>query len=154
MRPLGLLVLAVGCSAEPATELVVVIDTDADVPEQIDGIVVRVLDEQAGLVTERPFVLGDGPDRILLPADFGVVPREGHDPDEDIRIAVVAQKSSVDLFSTEVVTRLVEGKMLRLDLLLPRRCLDSPAPCPGEPCGPESCGAIEVDPASLPEFRP
>ncbi|MBI2896209.1 MAG: hypothetical protein HYY06_21805 [Deltaproteobacteria bacterium] len=141
-----------GCGADPATEIVVVLDTDADVPGEIDGLVVRVLDDQAGLVTERPLRLGDAPDQVALPADFGVVPREGHDPDERITIAVEAQKSSARLFTTEVVTWFSGGRMRRLDLLLARRCLTDP--CGDEPCGPQSCGPLEIDPSTLPEFRP
>lgn len=147
-----LAVLAAGCASERVTQIVAVIDTDAEVPGEIDTMVIRVLDEQAELVAQLPFVLGDGPGQAKLPADFGVAPREGRDPEQTVTVAVEASRSSARLFTTEVETGFAEGKMLRLDVLLARRCLT--APCGDEPCGAERCGKLELDPSALPEFRP
>lgn len=142
------------CSADPLTELVVVVQSDMTIPDEFDGFRVVVTGHDGDVATDRYFFLGEQPGEVLLPADFGVMPRGG-DASRRVTVEVWATDSGADLFSTRAITGFVEGKTLRLDMFLARRCLSEAKECkPNETCRVQGCAPSEIDPAELPEFDP
>jgi len=142
------------CSADPLTELVVVVQSDMTIPDEFNGFRVVVTGHDGDVATDRYFFLGEEPGKVLLPADFGVMPRGG-DASRRVTVEVWATESGADLFSTRAITGFVEGKTLRLDMFLARRCLSEAKECkPNETCRVQGCVPPEIDPAELPEFDP
>ena len=143
-----------GCSAEPLTELVVVINSDMEVPAEFDGFRVVVTGRDEAITTDRHYFIGEEPGMARLPADFGITPKGG-DASRQVTVEVWATASGGALFSTRAVTGFVEGKTLRLDMFLAERCLSEAAECkPNETCRVDGCGPEEIDPGDLPEFDP
>lgn len=141
-----------GCSADPVTELVVVVNSDMAVPDEFDGFRVIVKGNDGDVATDRYFFIGKESGKVLLPADFGLIPKDG-DASRHVNVEIFAQASGADLFSTRAITGFVEGKTLRLDMFLARRCLSEAKACkPNETCRTNGCEPAEIDPGSLPEF--
>lgn len=143
-----------GCSPDPLTELVVVINSDMASPGEFDGFRVVVTGNDAQVATDRSYFLGDRAGQVSLPADFGITPKN-HDASRRLTVEVFATLGGATLFSTRAVTGFVEGKSLRLDMFLAKRCLTEAAECqPNETCRVDGCVPEQVDPAGLPEFDP
>jgi hypothetical protein len=143
-----------GCATEPATQLVVVVDSDLHVPDELDELRVRVLDTDGELATDRTFRLGTGEGNFMLPTDFGVAPRDVHAPGL-VTIEVSPMLLGRALFVTRAVTGFREGHQLRLDWMLPRSCVVAAAECAAaQTCGPEGCVDPAIDPSTLEEFEP
>jgi hypothetical protein len=152
--PLLLAAALLGCSADPLTELVVVINSDMAVPAEFDGFRVVVKSHDEEVSTDRHYFVGETSGKVRLPADFGIIPRGG-DASRRVTVEVSATTSGAALFSTRAITGFVEGKTLRLDMFLAKRCLWEAAKCESnETCRVEGCVPEEVDPGSLPEFDP
>jgi hypothetical protein len=142
------------CSADPLTELVVVINSDMETPDEFDGFRVAVTDHEGALSTERYYFVGKEPGKVVLPADFGLVPKGG-DASRKVAVEVWATLAGADLFSNRALTGFVKGKVLRLDMFLASRCLTEAKACkPNETCRVEGCVPEEIDPGSLPEYTP
>ena len=143
-----------GCAAEPATQLVVVVDSDLQVPDELDELRVRVLDAAGELATDRTFRLGTGEGHFLLPSDFGVAPRDEDAPGL-VTIEVSPMLRGSALFVTRVITGFREGHQLRLDWMLPRTCLAGAAECTAaQTCSLAGCVDPAIDPLTLEEFEP
>ncbi len=155
-RHLALLLafLATGCSADPLTEMVVVINSDMSSPGEFDGFRVVVTGNDQQVTTDRHYFLGDLEGQVALPADFGVTPKND-DASRRLTVEISATLSGAPLFSTRAVTGFVKGKTLRLDMFLARRCLTEAAQCqPNETCRVNGCAPEQVDPSTLPSFDP
>jgi len=144
--------LASGCRPTPElTELMVVVDTDFEVPGELDGFNVRVLDG-AGREARLSAYSLDGADPVTLPASFGVVPQNG-DADRRVAVEVDATFASEVLFTTRAVTGFIEGKKLRLEMFLAQSCMTVAATCgENETCRRDGCADEPIDPEDLPEF--
>lgn len=135
-----------GCS-DPATQLVVAVDTDYAVPSEIDRVRVEVVEAGGVVAREQVFDLA----QTRVPFSFAVVPR-----DDDASRAVVLTFSALAPDGAARVTRRVEtgfreGKSLLLRILLDRGC-EGATCAAGETCvDGGSCGSPRIDPRSLPE---
>jgi hypothetical protein len=145
------LLAGLGCEPDPLTEIMVVIDTDMAVPSELDGFRVEVRDRSEETRFDQSFDLLE---QVTLPADFGVLPRNG---DASRRITVeVSALSGIDvLFSTRAITSFVEGRKVYLQMFLARRCIGVEC-SPSETCRREGC-VPAIDPPllqTLPSFEP
>jgi len=139
MRALTALSLAlcfVGCKSDP-TQLLVVIDSDLQVPTELSSARVKV--------SLGPLPVGDQTFSFAnpgsLPASFGVA--SSGDRTLAVRIEITAIGPGGTLFTREITTRFRDGKTLRVPFVLPRGCRSNPSAA--------ACVAAIVDPASLSE---
>lgn len=142
-RPFGSLLALAGmlCAAScapPPTQLIVVVDTDLQVPGELDAVSITVSSTTGVMESERQALASAS----TLPLTVTVIPSgEFLGP-----IDVVAQgglDGSVVLTRRARVT-LVRGESLMLRLHLVARCLD--VSCDeDESCGESGCGPIELD---------
>jgi len=153
---LALLALAAGCES-PATQLVVLVDTDFAVPDEVAGLQVTVQDAEGSEVSSAELAisdaLSDSEAVFSLPLSFAVVP-----VDDDASRRVRVQVDGLDrdgawVASRSVRTGFIEDETLLLPIFLLRSC--ESVMCPeGTTCGADGCESEEVDPEDLEDVRP
>jgi len=140
-----------GCTVQP-TQLVVIVDTDMTA-EELDGFSTRVLDGRGQVVGERTFARGTVPPAVLLPATFGVAPKD-RDADRRVTVEVVALHAGDELFRTRAVTGFIREQALALDMFLAERCVLEASTCgTGRTCRRTGCEDEVVDPDTLSRYR-
>lgn len=151
------LALLSGCDA-PATQLVVLVDTDLAVNEELAGVSVVVLDGAGQEVSAQDFALADdgatpGPASFAMPLSFAVVP-VGDDPSRRVTVQVSGlAPSGSTIVSRRAVTGFIEEEQLLLPMFLSSACRD--VTCPAEQtCTERGCVDERVPPQSLPAVRP
>lgn len=157
-RVVACVLLSCGCES-PATQLVVLVDSDFDVPAELARVHVRVLDEADAEMSSHEFALAGegvdpGPARFVLPLSFAVVPR-GQDADRRVAIEVdgLGPDDEEVIVRRRAVTGFIEEERLLLPLFLARSCAGVACPS-GQTCAAGSCVDEEVPPGSLPVVRP
>lgn len=142
------LTASAGCEPEPLTEIMVLVDTDMAVPSELDGFLVKIYAQENpdSPIVERPFDLVT---QTKLPADFGVLPRDG-DASRQITVDVTANVVGHDDFTTRAITTFVEGRKVYLQMFLARRCIGVQC-SEDETCRREGCVPVDVPPI-LPEL--
>lgn len=135
---------AAGCEV-PATQALVLIDTDLDPGAgEIDQFGVLVAGPDGQTVHEQVFDLS-GAGAVALPASFGVAPSD-RDPDRQVTVEAWALFEEGEIFRTRAVTRFVEHRATRLDMFLARRCRTEARYCPeDQTCTAEGCVPVDVD---------
>ena len=157
---LAAVVLSCGCE-DPPTQVVVRLATNlsfgSDPGDDFDSIHLIIRDQDGEPVRDQ--VLADLED---VPSDgryheigsFGILPRGG-DATRRFEVSATAMKGGVQLFETYVRSSFVRKHTIRLDLYLPRLCIDLARTCmPDETCGIAGCVSPDVDPARLPLYSP
>ena len=158
-----LLALALGAGLclscrQPATQLVVLVDTDYVVPGELSDLRVVVSDLGGDRSSELDFVLnGRGenePPRYAVPLSFGVVPFEG-DAGRRVQIMVTgrAPGAGTSLVTRRARTGFLEGQSLLLPMFLLRSC-EGVICGDGETCDDGVCVPDEVDPLTLRPIAP
>lgn len=160
----SLVLFGSSCSGEDDTHLVVVMDTDYDVPTEVDRIRVRVLKVAEDGAKEaqtwsREFMLTTeqttASELVALPASFSVVPTA---PDIDREVVVELEGLLEDrlMVARRARTGFVRGEFRVLRMFLYRACADTSCPegascgcLRGSACSPPSCVDERVDPAEL-----
>ena|GEM_PF-3438335 len=128
-----------------ATEIVLVIDTDLEVPDELIRVEIDVLNSMAA--PTRTSVNLDSAGAPPLPLTLGITSRVR--PDADVRIEVRGILASGEILVRDVSTRLTPGSSRMLRVLLARRCLS--AVCTGElTCDETGCRSVAIDPEALP----
>jgi len=148
---------AAGCES-PATQLVVVVDTDYAVPGEMGIVRARVLDGEGGEVSSAEFTLvgedgGETETRFRVPFSFAVVPIDD-DPGRRVTVEVDGlTRTEGFLVGRRARTGFVEGETLRLPMFLTSAC--EGVTCPeGQTCAEGGCESEEVPPESLRVVRP
>ena len=139
MRRTLALALLVGACSSP-TQLVVVVETNLEVPDDIDRIEVSVRDPD-GVTTVTPQPL-TGPDAPSFPLTLGVTP--SGDVIGPITVTATARLGTTEVVQQSAEVRLVPGETRTLHLVLyrscvGRRCVD------GETCDTDGCVSVERD---------
>lgn len=124
------------CEPRPRTELLVVADTNLDVPAELDTIRFVVRDD-AGESKEAETVLSAG----ARPAIFAIVRGDGS---EEVLVDAIGELDGVEVLRRTARTRFVAERTLtfRLDLL--RECVDVDCPV-DQTCGDDGCRPIELE---------
>ena len=139
-----LALLALACSADPLTEIVVVADTDLAVPRELDAIRIVVTDEQ-GQEREALADLAAGAPR---PVTLDLVARNGL---RTLGVVVIGELGGVEMLRRTARVRFRERRTvaLRMDLW---------SACRGELCGAErtcgddGCRSVEIADADLSDW--
>lgn len=140
---LGSLLVLSACAQ--ATEIVLVVDTDLDVPEELVRVEIDVLNSVAA--PTRTSVDFESPGAPPLPLTLGITSRVRSDA--DVRVEVRGTLASGEILVRDVSTRLTPGSSRMLRVLLARRCLT--AVCEAElTCDETGCRDVAIDPESLP----
>ena len=147
---------SLACSDDP-TQLLVVVDSDMEVPGTLSVVQAQVRDE-AGLVigTHNFFLTGataaGEAKQFNLPLSFGVLA-----PTEDLDALVIVEVSAIEtataprpLFTRRAVTRFVENKTLLLPMFLASQCRTLTCGA-GQTCTESGCVSDEVDETRLKE---
>jgi hypothetical protein len=149
--PFLLLASLLACRQVPATQLVVVVDTNLTPMQGLENVRVTLQAPEGTTLSERIFdVAPVGP--VALPFSFGVVP-ENNDPNRRVRVIAQARTGrQTVLVQRSALTGFVEGRVLRLPLFLPDTCLGLDCPT-GTTCRGDApvCVSDTVEPARLAE---
>jgi hypothetical protein len=144
------LVLA-ACSSKE-TQLLVVVDSDLDVPGELSVVRAVLRDEAGKSLLEHSFAVapsGTSPSAgFVLPMSFGVGPRNG---DSSLPITVEVQAISTAsevMFARRAITRFLDGKQLVLPMYLSRLCTATTCAA-SETCTENGCLSAEIDPSKL-----
>ncbi|MDO9016935.1 MAG: hypothetical protein Q8S73_20280 [Deltaproteobacteria bacterium] len=140
------LALALVACTPSTTELVVVVDTDLEVPAEVDRIEVTIAGP-SGRSTVSASDLGPG---ASLPSSVGLVPERGAAL-SPVVITVVALHQGRTRVSRVVETGFVAGARRLVPLFLQRACEGHPCPT-GETCIAGVCATRLVRPEELPAF--
>jgi hypothetical protein len=141
-----------GCS-RPATQLVVVVESDLAVPAEVVSVRARVRPLEAAVAREPYTFALTGEGSVALPFSFGVVP-----PDGDARRRVELAVDALDAAGEVVVTRLVRtgflrDQSLRVPIFLASSCRDVVC-APDLSCDRGECVPAEVAPETLVPITP
>jgi hypothetical protein len=152
-----LIALAAVACERPATQLIVVVDTDYAVPGEL-GFVRAVVRDEAGVVSsslERELVSGTPSEgQAEVPCSFAVVPKDG-DAERTVIIEIEGRRSraGAPLVARRAVTGFRKGKTLLLRMFLAERCEDET--CGADlTCSEDGCVSDVVSPNDLPEVTP
>lgn len=147
-RAIAIAILSVLASAcAQATEIVLVVDTDLDVPGELTRVEIDVLNSMAAPTrTEVDLTSVGAPP---LPLTLGITSRVR--ADADVRVEVRGYLEGGEILVRDVSTRLTPGSSRMLRVVLARRCIAAACPA-GETCDETGCRAVEVDAASLPAW--
>ena len=138
---LGFGVGLMACSPDRA-QLVVVVRSDLLIPSELDAIQVELLETSNSQMELRTIRITE------LPVSFGIAPRS--DLDQPVHLRISAMHGGTATFSTEVRTRFVSGRVLRLDVFLASRCIGVTC-ADNQTCRRPGCQPIEIPPETLPE---
>ncbi|MBI5514171.1 MAG: FG-GAP repeat protein [Deltaproteobacteria bacterium] len=144
-----------GCTA-PATQLLVVVDTDYAVRGEVTTI--RVTVEGVGVRDVQPYELaerGAAPTRVYfsLPLSFAVVPKGG-DASRQVTVTAEALDAAGGVrVSTFARTGFRDGEARVLELFLAQRCVMARC-APGQTCSREGCTAGTRPVETLPRLPP
>lgn len=143
-----------GCREVPATQLLVLIDSDLMVASELNNIRVQVTDPSGQSVyTQNDFRLRPTarPASYVLPISFGVVPIEG---DASRRVRVIVTADTVDTnrhIELSALAGFVPDRKLLLTMFLERACLGVTDTCaPDQTCRGGVCQTAERP--SLPDI--
>ena len=138
------LALAITACAPPATELIVVVDTNLRLGDEFDEVVVFVTGP-AGLSTEvRQTVVGD--DAPELPLTLGLSPVAGASTGP-VELRAEARLRGATIVDQERVVTLRQDESTTLRLLLLRGCVNRNN-CPNT-CGELGCERADIEPGEL-----
>ncbi len=135
-----------GCSADP-TELVVVVDTDYDVPAELDAVSVSV-EGPSGVRQEDSVALGGAgapelPLILYLEAGGGAL--------EPVSITATGRFGGEDVVARAIRTGFVRGESRLVGLLLLAGCAGVECGA-GESCSEDGCVSVDVPAAALPRW--
>lgn len=138
---------AAGCTS-PATQLVVVVDTDLAIPGEVDQVSVTVEGPSGAMETERSTLA----DRSRLPLTLGVSP--SGDALGPITVTAMGRHVGTLVVLREHRVTLVRGETRMLVMHLSAECVGASAPsCDDtETCTDRGCEAVEVDATRLPAW--
>ena len=133
-----------GCPAQEGTrtEIIVAVDTDLDVPAELDGI--RI--EMTGPGGEIRQAMGPLPDATALPATVGMVYRDG--PLGPVQVEVRGKYMGTDPIQRNAVVDFIRDQTVVLHIVLARECLGIGCST-DETCAPGGCRPTTVDPSEL-----
>lgn len=146
----ALLVALAACSRQP-TQLVVIVDSDLEVPATLSAVRAVVRDDAGAELLAHTFVLaaasgaGSG---TALPISFGLAP-PGDDDARRVTLDLEALDAASNvLFTRRTITGFVSGKSLVLPIFLSGQCRS--LTCDGGlTCTELGCAAPEIDPGTL-----
>ena len=145
--PFASVALLAACSGQ--TQLVVVVETNLDVPGEIDSVDV-VVTAPDGLQTVVPQEVGGAGDPSF-PLTLGVTPEA--DALGPIGVAAVGRLDGVEVVRTTATgLTLVPGETRVLQLALVRSCMGRTCPT-GERCGVDGCASATTDVGALPVWE-
>ena len=149
-RPLAaLLVLcAAACSDSQPTEIVVRIASDLRIPDEIDGLVVKV-EHWGALRFDQTYDLDPRtPGFVTLPATVGIV--AGETPQQPVRVVASAMRHGALVVERRAQLAFLEQRILLLEMLLSRSCVGVGCNL-DQTCANGECRSMEEDPRRLPE---
>jgi len=143
---LALPLLCGGCTGD-LTQVMVVVDSDLDVPDEVDAVRIDITSPTGEF--RRANAQLTGPRSMPLPRSLGIVHRGG--PLEPLVVTVTGSVGGTDVIQRRARTGFVESEtvVLRMDLL--RSCLEVPCPV-DQTCTANGCQGIDVDPTTLPPW--
>ena len=136
--------LACACSTTPRTEVVLVVDSDLDVPAELDRIEVTVTGPDARMEMAMA-LLGDG--EPVLPRTLGLV--HGGDALGPFQVEVVGTRGGLSVVSRSASFAFVRRETRVLTMHLVRSCIGASCGA-GSTCGERGCESISR--GSLPEW--
>lgn len=110
------LVLGTAACSTDATQLVVWVDSNFDVPAELDNVRATVRDSTGNITSTHDFALAAPAN---LPFSFGVSHRGG---DLGVSVELEAQQGGSTIFTRRAVTRFTEEKTLLLPMYLAEQC--------------------------------
>jgi len=134
---LGALAFALGCSSDsdPLTQIQVTVDSDLDVPDQLDRVTIGV----AGMVTDEAASADLSERGSPLPRRLTLLHQVG--PLGPVRVTATGFQGGTQVVERVVETRFESGKLVPLAIELQRACLD--VSCPdGASCDDGECRSI------------
>lgn len=146
-RSSALLLLACAACTEPATQLVVVVQSDYAVPTALASLQVDV--EVDGARASQTLTLSAG----ALPLSFGVAPPEGGARGPATIVLRGRDAGGKTLSTHRATVAFVSGRSLRLPLFVAARCAAEVCGAT-ESCGAAGCASAAVDAATLDEVMP
>ncbi|AKF09069.1 Tryptophan synthase alpha chain [Sandaracinus amylolyticus] len=129
------------CEADPLTEIVVVTDTDLDVPEGIDAIRITASDPQ-GVSQEALADLGGGAER---PVTLGLVSRQGSGT---LEVVVVGERDEVEILRRTARVSFVRGRTVALRMDLWEDCIGQLCGA-DRTCGDHGCRPVAIEASEL-----
>ena len=143
--------VAVGCDDNtPPTAIVLVVDTDLDIPSEVDRIRLAATNGTSGNVTEHTANLTGG-NALDLPLVVTLRPKP---KDASVRLVLTAERGGTEVVKRTIDTEFVQERSMLLEVTLTARCLEVLCSIT-ETCGEDgSCVPRAVAPATLAEVDP
>jgi hypothetical protein len=127
----------------PATEVVVVVDSDLRVPEHIDRVLFRVVGSTVLQSTEIPLSTD-----AQFPLTHGVYPSGRN----DFTVVATGQRGTANVVEDRATTGFVDGERRMLTLWLGWDCIGVVCPTATDVCSRNGCRPQTIAPETLPEW--
>jgi|GEM_PF-6044187 len=154
------LCLTAACTDKPVTSLIVLVDTDMDIPNDLDEIHINGVNtkgEQSRVIEFKLRAETENREAYTLPLSFEVQPQNADSLKGDFGLYIKARRNGKDLFERSVRTQYVEGKRKLLPIFLAHRCVGESEICaneePKQTCGQEGCESPLVDSSQLSDYE-
>ena len=138
-----------GCTTDPLTEIIVVVDSDLEVPTEIDSVRIEV--RGAGMDRGSTGSLS-GQNALPLPRTLDLI--HGSGPLGPIDVRAVGLRAGGEVLERQARVSFIAGATVMLRLNLLSQCVR--ATCePGQTCGDGSmrCRPVEIGPEELPVWN-
>jgi len=132
----------------PLTEIIVIIDSELDIPADIDDLIITV--EGASGLPKGTSARLTGTGSASLPATLGLRAADGNE-DGPVSIQVRGRQGGAERIVSRVSTRFIAGQRLLLRIDLSRSCVGIDC-TEGDTCRNGRCVADAIDPSELPIF--
>ena len=135
------------CAAKKNTEIIVAVQTDVQVPKDLDSVKITVLSFGASQF-EQDYPVGPG--GVRLPSTIGIV--AGKDPSQPVDVIIVGSFKTKKRVLREARLKFAEGRTVLMRMPLRFACFDR-ADCPtDQTCVAGACQGIDVDVDKLPDY--
>ena len=138
---------ASACAKKKTTELVVAVQTDVQVPKDLDSVKVKVLSFGA-VQFEQDYEVGPG--GLKLPATIGIVP--GKDDTQPVDIVIIGSFKGKQRVLREARLKFASDRVVLMRMPLRFSCFEKLDCATDQACVAGACQGIDIEVSKLPDF--
>ena len=135
------------CASKKTTELVIAVQTDVQVPKDLDSVKVKVL-SFGSVQFEQDYDVGPG--GLKLPATIGIVP--GKDDTQPVDIVIVGSFKGKERVLRQARLKFASDRVVLMRMPLRFSCFEKTDCGSDQTCVAGVCQGVEVEVSKLPDF--
>lgn len=149
---IALTLLASCSSVDEETQVTVALESETEVPKELDAFVVRVLSTRTGELRFSQTYVAENGNRF--PTTLAVIPANEDSLESPVRIEVEGRKAERTFLKRVSTVSYVRGRNLLLNIALRMACFQFRDCGPTQTCAGGQCVSADVPAATLPDYEP